>query len=310
LGEWLESLVPWGTEVVIWIQSLSNEWLDAIALFFTQLGYEEFYLLALPLIYWCVHKQIGIALGYISLLSPWVNDVFKYVLRIPRPADPQIEVLRPDPVPYSFPSGHAQNAMVNWGYMAYRFRNRVFWVVAVIAIAGIGLSRLVVGVHFPQDVIGGWLIGPLLLVAYVWLSPRVGRWLGAQEVRVQLVLAIVVPLVLIFLCPVDAEGHYPAKNAITTMSALVGFGIGLIMERAWVRFRVDGEWWRRGLRFLLGLIIVAVLYLGPRLILPEEMAYGVEAVLRFVRYVLVGWAGAFLAPWLFVQMRLAEGVKP
>jgi hypothetical protein len=49
-----------------------------------------------------------------------------------------------------------------------------------------------------------------------------------------------------------------------------------------------------------------VFYLGPRLLLPEEMAYGLEAALRFVRYALVGWVVAFLCPWLFVLSGLAE----
>jgi membrane-associated phospholipid phosphatase len=308
MGEWLGSLVPWGTEAILWVQSFSNEWLDAVFKFFTWLGYEEFYLLLLPLVYWCIDKQIGIALGYVSLLSAWVNDVVKYIVRIPRPADPRIRVPLPETSP-SFPSGHAQGAVVNWGYLAYRFRNRVFWVVAILVMLGIGLSRIVLGVHFPQDVIGGWLLGLILLVIYAWAASPVGRWLEGQKVAIQLVLAVAVPSLLIFLHPADMEGLYPAEGSITPMAALAGFSVGLIMERAWVRFRVDGEWWRRGLRLLLGLIVVAVFYLGPRLILPEEVAYGTEAVLRFARYGLVGWAAAFLCPWLFVRLRLAEGVE-
>jgi hypothetical protein len=52
--------------------------------------------------------------------------------------------------------------------------------------------------------------------------------------------------------------------------------------------------------------ITAIFYLGPSLLLPEEMAYGLDAGLRFVRYALVGWAVAFLCPWLFVLAGLAE----
>ncbi len=309
MGEWLESLVPWGTEVIVWVQSFSNDWLDAIFKFFTSLGYEEFYLFLLPLVYWCVHKQIGVSLGYLSLLSAWANDVVKYIFKIPRPADPRLRVPMPETSP-SFLSGHAQGAIVNWGYLAYRFRNRVLWVVAVVLILAIGLSRIVLGVHFPQDVIGGWLLGLILLVVYAWAAPPVGRWLERQTATVQLVLAVAVPVLLIFLHPADLEGLYPAEGSVTPMAALAGFGVGLVMERAWVRFQVGGEWLQRGLRFLLGLVIVAILYVGPRLILPEEMVHGVDIVLRFVRYALVGWAGAFLCPWLFVRLRLAEQEEP
>jgi membrane-associated phospholipid phosphatase len=311
MEEWLQSLVPWGIEVIVWVQSSSSPFLDAVFRAVTFLGNEEFYLLLLPFIYWCVHKGIGTSLGYLSLLSAWFNDVVKYLFKIPRPGtfDSRVHVLTQAANP-SFPSGHAQGAMVNLGYLAYRFRNTFLWVVAILAILSVGLSRIVLGVHFPQDVIGGWLIGLVLLVVYAWAEPRCARWIGRQSTPVQVALAMGIPLLLIFLHPSDMDGLYPAEGSITPMSALAGFGLGVIMERKWVRFRVEGAWWRRSLRFLLGLVIIAILYLGPRFVLPDEMAYGLEVTLRFVRYALVGWATAFLGPWLFIKLGLAEQMEP
>lgn len=304
MGEWLESLVPWGTEFLIRLQSYTPDWMVAIFAVLTFMGNEEFYLFLLPVVYWAIDREIGIRLGYLSLLSAWINSVFKHLFAIPRPAAPQLDIPYPVTDP-SFPSGHAQGAVVNWAYLAYRFRNRIFWVISVIIILGIGLSRLVLGVHFPQDVLGGWIIGLGVLLVYIWLEEPVGRWIADQRTPVQVLLAVGVPLILIFLHPADPEGLYPVAGSVTPMSALAGLGVGLIMERAWVRFRVEGEWWRRVLRFLLGLGIVAALYVGPRLILPEEMDHGVEVITRMARYALVGWAVSFLAPWLFVRLRLA-----
>jgi membrane-associated phospholipid phosphatase len=307
MEQWLQSLLPWGTEVIIWVQSHSPAWLTAIAKGLTFLGYEEFYLVLLPFVYWCVHKRIGAALVYFSLLSSWVNDTIKYIFRIPRPSDPRIVV----PQGYvetspSFPSGHAQNAVANWGYLAHRFRNGIFRIVAVVLILGIGLSRIVLGVHFPEDVIGGWLIGLVLLVIYAWVQPPLSRWVGQQELLVQFALAVIVPVGLIFLHPADNQGLYPAERSITPMSTLIGLGIGLIMERAWLRFQVEGPWWQRGLRLVVGLVILGIFYAGPRLILPQDLAYGPETLLRFLRYAVVGWVAAFLCPWLFVRLRLAR----
>jgi membrane-associated phospholipid phosphatase len=307
MGEWLESLVPWGTEVIVWAQAHTPEWLVSVFVFFTLLGYEAFYLIVLPLIYWCIDRQIGIRLGCLALLSGWLNSVLKYVFAIPRPSDPRIQMLNPRPeTSPSFPSAHAQNAVANWGYLAYAFRSPILWIVAIVAIVGIGLSRPVLGVHYPQDVIGGWLIGLLLLVVYIRVAPPIERWAKQQATAVQAALVIVVPVLLMFLHPTDNDGRYPAQDATLFMSALVGLGLGLIMERAWVRFRVDGAWWRRGLRYLAGVLVVALFYLGPRLILPEEMAPSLEAALRFLRYALLGWVASFLCPWLFVKLRLAE----
>jgi undecaprenyl-diphosphatase len=305
MGAWLESLVPWGTEVIVWAQSLSSDGLDAVFIFLTFLGYEEFYLIVLPLIYWSIHKEVGIKLGFISMFSAWVNSAIKYLFAIPRPSDPRIRVPLPEETP-SFPSGHAQNAVVNWGYLAYRARNPAFWLIAILAILGIGLSRIFLGVHYPQDVIAGWLIGLTLLVVYVKAEPPVSRWLGRQTRGIQLLLAIVLPLALIFLHPADAQGLYPAVPAVTAMSALFGLGIGVIMERAWVQFRVEAVWWRRTIRYLAGLVVVAMCYLGPKMLLPEQLGHGMETILLFSRYALLGWVVAFLGPWIFVQVRLAD----
>ncbi len=306
MDRWLESLVQWGTEAILRIQAIiHSEGLVAAFKFLTFLGYEEFYLILLPLVYWCIQREWGISLGYLSMSSAWLNSALKYLFAIPRPSDPRIRILLPETSP-SFPSGHAQGAVVNWGYLAYRLRNRTFWIVAVLLILGIGLSRVVLGVHFPQDVLGGWLIGLIWLVGVAWVQLHVHRWIGAQRTAVQLLGIALLSLLLIVFHPADTEGLYPAEGAVTPASALFGLGIGVMMERAWVRFRVDGEWWRRGVRFLLGLIVVAVLYVGPRLVLPKEIAYGLETTVRFLRYALLGWVVAFLCPWLFVRLRLAE----
>jgi membrane-associated phospholipid phosphatase len=305
MGEWLESLVPWGTEVLVQIQSASDAWVISLFALISALGSEVFYVVLLPVVYWGVDRRMGVGLGCLSLSSAWLNSAIKYIFAIPRPDDPRLDISYPETSP-SFLSGHAQGSAVNWGYLAVRLRNAPFRVVAILLILAIGFSRMVLGVHYPQDVIAGWLVGLALLAVYVWAEPTAGRWLSTQHVAIQIGLTVAIPVLLIVLHPVDTEGLYPAEGAITPAASLMGLGLGVIMERAWVRFRADGAWGKRILRLVVGLVIVGILYVGPRLVLPEEMPYGLEATLRFVRYALLGWAVAFPCPWLFVRLGLAE----
>jgi membrane-associated phospholipid phosphatase len=305
MGEWLESLVPWGTEIIVWAQALDNGVIEPIAVFFTRLGYQEFYIFVLPIVYWCIDKSTGAALAFLSLLSIWINNAVKYLFVIPRPSDLRIRVPLPESDP-SFPSGHAQNALVVWGYLAYRMQSRLFWVVAITAALGIGLSRIVLGVHYPQDTIGGWLIGLVVLVTYVRVAPSVGRWLEGQRMALQLSLAVAIPVLLMYLHPADTEGLHPAQWTVRPMSAALGIGVGMVMERAYVHFDARGAWWRRVLRYLAGMVIVTVLYIVPSLVIPDGLSYGLESGLRIVRYAILGWAGSFLCPWLFVRLRLAS----
>jgi undecaprenyl-diphosphatase len=305
MGEWLESLVPWGTEVLVQIQSASAPWVISLFALVSALGGEPFYVILLPLVYWGIDRRMGVGLGCLSLSSAWLNSAIKYIFAIPRPSDPRLDIQYPETSP-SFLSGHAQGAAVNWGYLAVHVRNTVFRVVAILLIVAIGFSRMVLGVHYPQDVIAGWLVGLVLLALFVWAEPVAGRWISGQHVAVQVALAIAIPLLMIFVHPADTEGLYPAEGAITPAASLMGLGIGVIMERAWVRFTTDGAWGRRILRLVVGLAIVGILYLGPSLILPEDMPHGLEATVRLVRYALLGWAVAFACPWLFVRLGLAE----
>ncbi len=73
----------------------------------------------------------------------------------------------PLPHSYSFPSGHALFATCFFGGVAvlasHRFRHPAaevaVWIVAVLAIALIGISRIYLGVHYPSDVLGGLAAG-------------------------------------------------------------------------------------------------------------------------------------------------------
>ena len=85
------------------------------------------------------------------------------------------------PTSYSFPSGHAMSAMAIWGGLAaclmalYPTARRGILVAAIVLIFLIGTSRVYLGVHWPTDVMGGWLAGAPLLVATVHLLHRMRR---------------------------------------------------------------------------------------------------------------------------------------
>ncbi|MFI0505421.1 phosphatase PAP2 family protein [Streptomyces albogriseolus] len=90
----------------------------------------------------------------------------------------------PDPVDTAhfaaFPSGHAMTATVVLGLLLWLLHRhgvgRVLWrtalVVAVISVVGVGLTRVWLGVHWPTDVLGGWLFGALTVVAAVAVHRR------------------------------------------------------------------------------------------------------------------------------------------
>jgi hypothetical protein len=178
--------------------------------------------------------------------------------------------------------------------------------VAVVLILLIAFSRIYLGVHFPQDIVGGLLIGLLLLVAYNQVMGTIEKRHFDLPLPIKLTLSVVIPLALLFTHPFDVDGTYPAELAATITGTILGMSIGFVLEQEHIRFKVDGLWWKRGLRFILGMVLVVIFYLGLKVVFPEEVSHSIAIALRVVRYSVVGFSAAFLAPWLFVATSLAE----
>ena len=293
----MEPIWQWGLDLIRTVQLIHGPTLDAIFKAITFMGEEEFFLILLPLIFWCVDFAVGVRLVLIFLLSTYVNTGLKDLVAHPRPFDLDPSVRLAGASGYGFPSGHSQSAVVVWGTIAAGFRKAWLWVVAVLLVLLIGCSRIYLGVHFPTDVFTGWAIGVVFLVVYLVLEPRVAAWLKRAGLAVQLALAVAVPLVLLLI--------YPTDDTASPMAVMLGMGVGIVLTMRWTPFSAAGPLWQRAVRFLVGLVGLLVLYLGLKLLFPGE-GEPLYFVLRVVRYALVGlWAGLG-APWLFRRLRLAS----
>jgi len=95
----------------------------------------------------------------------------KYAFHRPRP----IAFFGPLPHTYSFPSGHALSSFCFYGVLAGLLADRtksrrhriLIWICAALLVAAIGFSRIYLGVHYPSDVIAGYL------TAALWVSTMV-----------------------------------------------------------------------------------------------------------------------------------------
>jgi membrane-associated phospholipid phosphatase len=293
----MESVLDWGVSVILWFQKASPA-LDIPFKALTLMGSEPFYLVFFPLLYWCADRRVGARLIILFLFSSCVNAVAKELAGQPRPFeyDPIVQKLW-DAGGGGFPSGHTQSAVVLWGYLASQLRKTWMWVVAGLLIVLVPLSRVYLGVHFPTDLLGAYVLGAGLLVLYLRFEPPVEAWLADRSIRTQLCAALAFPSLVLLLSP-SVDG-YQVKTAAT----LMGMGIGFVLEPAWAGFESGGTWWKRALRFLCGMGILFCFRQGLGLLTPyidHDIAF------RFFRYLLLGLGGALVAPWIFVSVGLAE----
>lgn len=315
-------------ELVLWLQE-NLDWLTPVMRAITHLGDEEFYLLAFPLLYWCLSPRLGARLGVILLLSSGLNAALKLATITPRPYWTDGSIV-PGAFEDSFgvPSGHAQNGVAFWGLLAHHIRRRWAWALAVGLVLALGFSRLHLGVHFPVDVVTGWALGLVLLLLFVRLEQPVTAWLGRLGALAQVGVAVAVGGLLMslgllalatqagyVLPPEWLEGAAAAGQAdldprvlagvATPAGALTGLGIGLVLLRAGGGFAVAATWWKVAARYPVGIAGVLVLWMGLGAVFPSgELAVAVAA--RLVRYAAIGAWISGLAPLLFVRLRLAS----
>ena len=97
--------------------------------------------------------------------------------------------LRPDLIEHlvpvkslSFPSAHAANSMILWLTIALLLPRREWRPAAIVAALlttfAVGISRPMLGVHWPSDVIGGWAFGAAWVLAMIDLA---NRWPARKE---------------------------------------------------------------------------------------------------------------------------------
>ena len=237
------------------------------------------YLLLIPaFIYWCANKRKGLFTLAALNLCIAINAVIKLTACVYRPwiRDPRI-IPAGDATHaatgYSFPSGHTTTATPVYGGMAVGFwdNKKTKWlaVLCVIAILITGFSRNYLGVHTPQDVLVGLLLGIFSLwivwkiFAYVDKHPEKEDWflLGG------FLFAVLALLYITFKpYPTDyingkllVDPHKMMNDGYKDIGALAAFCAARYVEKHWIKFRAVGLKWKGivlGIIGMIGMVLV------------------------------------------------------
>lgn len=324
----MDGSILWSTDLVFRFQEFAA-WLHDPMEVITFFGAEDWFLLFVSLIFWSINKRLGIDLGVLLIATGAVNTFTKCLFKHPRPfwLDP---TLGSDPIrSFSLPSGHAQTSTVLYGNLARHVGrggragpSRLLSVIGLIVfILLVSLSRIILGVHFPGDVLVGIGVGLITLLVYAWARRALGGWLAGRTLLQHVVMATLVGGLLLGLnllalsLPVrdtgawallHAEGIRTSMNEAANLTGLViGLWVGLALEASTVRFTVAGPAWQRTVRYLAGVLGILAIWMGLRLVFPSEpLALGLA--LRIVRYGLTMFWAIYIWPALFVRVGLGS----
>ncbi len=286
-------------EFIGFLQSFASPFLDSLMMAVSNLGSERAYIALLIIVFLGIDAKIGRRLGIFLLISFYLNQQLKLLMNTPRPfiLDPTIarsQAAIDSAGGGAFPSGHSQGATTFWGLAAFYFRKRWLWWLAATMILLMSLSRLYLGVHWLVDVFGGIAIGvaviglTMLVDTFVTNALRIPWWLV-------LILGIAIPLALNIFAPSPESGLLTgAFSAYMTAP--------LLLEH-----QPPKHLWKRVVISLLGVILVFAFLFGSSAFLPEEFKR--HPVGSFVRYLLLGYVGLLLTPWLGRLFGLSERTR-
>lgn len=223
------------------IRIAQPEFIDKFFLSITIFG--EFWLptLICAIVYWCIDFKAGLYLFTLEGFNSVITHFLKMLACVYRPwvLSDKIHPSKlavPFAKGYSFPSGHSAMSSSVLGGTAFILRRKpIICILLICLILLIGFSRLWLGVHTPQDVVCGLLIG----LASIFIVDRIINYAEKRQNRyliLAFILNITVALILLYICRFNTyrtdyvSGELlvnPAKSIYSTV-VIYGYLLGLL----------------------------------------------------------------------------------
>lgn len=308
--------------ILQFFQSIRSPLLSGLFLIFTISTELPVIILFTAIVYWCINKKYGQRILFALVGNIAINTGIKEFVKAPRPiGTPGLESLRTSTATgYSFPSGHTQIGTTFWVSLMSVFKRNWLYVIGTMMILGIGISRLYLAVHWPIDVLCGWIFGILFTLILLKIFDRVD---DTKEYYLLLFLLIPFAIIVFLLNSVEY---------VKMFGLLTGFVLGYIVEDQFIQFKTGDEYRRKInfgskarrfenknkltiniYRFIIGIITLGLVYVGMKylaefLIVSEVMAntQRLSIMLDYIRYTVVVFYAVAGAPALFKMLKLDQ----
>ncbi|MEH7459417.1 phosphatase PAP2 family protein [Bacillus sp. JJ1127] len=176
IGE--QKITKFDNVVISFIQGFESPTMTKIMKFFTTIGSTSVVIvisvLTLFFLYKVLHHRTELILFVTVIMGTAVfNQVLKFMFKRARPTLHRLI----EENGYSFPSGHSMEAFALYGVLTFLLWRhittrigRIFLIlISVIMTVAIGVSRIYLGVHYPSDVLGGYLASCFWLTVTIWI---------------------------------------------------------------------------------------------------------------------------------------------
>jgi len=241
-------------------------------------------------VYWCFDKPRGRLVTYVLLLGAYLNLFLKLLIPWPRPPV-NLRIVEKGETSYGFPSGHAQDSTTFWTWISLDLRKRILGIVGTVIVLAVGISRIYLGLHYPAQVIGGWVIG----LAVAGIGMRITHYLPSRSQRISKIPQVLFAFATLAPAVVAvALGGAGDVNPARIGGYLFGFSLGSLAEDRYIRFTTRIDHPQKAIRIVVGGAITGFLVLVLGRVIPD--AYLIPSL---VQSVVLGLTVALVAPSLF-----------
>ncbi|TGE34307.1 phosphatase PAP2 family protein [Desulfosporosinus sp. Sb-LF] len=233
------------------IQSFHNTSTDAFFILLSFLGSEPTYILIISVLFWNVDKRFGFRLAVLFLTSMAFNGFLKGFFHTQRPIGQSgvRSIYLSSATGNSFPSGHSQGVATFYPYLWQRWRSQKRLLgIGIFMIVGIGFSRLYLGLHWPGDVLGGYLLGALIVLGFQQLDETLFRL--PIPLPSKLLLSVTLPLIFLLV--------YHTHEGWQMVGFVIGFTSGYFLEDSFLDYREHTRFAFSICKTLVGLAILGL----------------------------------------------------
>ena len=300
-------------DILMYLQSIRNELLTGIFTFFTIWTEVPVITVLTAMLYWCINKKAGQRILFALAGSLNINVAVKNIVKMPRPIGTKglISLRTQTATGYSFPSGHTQTATTFWTSMITQFKNIWIYIIGILMILGAGISRLYLAVHWPMDVIVGWILGIILSILFIKLFDYIDN---SKNYYILVIIMLIFGVCTYF---VGGEDFYKLFGLYS------GFALGYMVEDTYISFSTENKQRKnifskstskiegtkgKILRFIIGIISLLIVYLIFKNIENTFMIGKNEEIInifKYLKYTIIVFWGVAIAPALFKLFKLA-----
>ncbi|MDD8001147.1 phosphatase PAP2 family protein [Bacillus cereus] len=268
-----------------WMTSLEGSVLTAFLKLVSIIANETLYLIVISISYWCVSKRKAFHMIVMLCFSGYIGIMVKEFMKIPRPYTYDgIEALyEKSAAGYSFPSTHVQLSTTFWGSFMILCKKRIVWIIGIIFIILVAISRLYLRVHWLSDIIGAVLFSVIVVYLYTKVTMELS---DKKFILLQRIILAVSIIMYVMTSQVDN---------LKLLGVLTGSTIGIMLENHFINMNESNDFKMQVVKTVLGLSIMLIMQFILKKVIPD---------MYYLRYAVTGITITFLCPFIFHMLRL------